>query len=338
VLARPNHRAVLADPLRDPGALSATLFNRDATLADKLRTFLLARRVGRGDPETLLEDDDQTIREGLLARGFSERYVDRFFAPFYGGITLDRSLSTAYGVFAYTFRMFAEGAAAVPADGMGAIPAQLAERAQAAGAAVEMGTEVTALSADDGGATLSVGGETVAADAAVVATDPGTARELAGVEGIPGDGPGCVTQYYALPADRGLDVDGRIVLNTADERPNQVVAHSEVAPEYAPDGRELVSATFLGAPDDGDDDLAAATRAALSSWFPERGFDEMETVHTDRIPTAGFAQAPGFHEELPAPDAPAGPVVLGGECTRWSSIQGALAGGRAAADAAAAYL
>jgi len=111
---------------------------------------------------------------------------------------------------------------------------------------------------------------------------------------------------------------------------------SDVAPEYAPDDRALVNATFVGdaAFDRGDGALAAETRDRLNAWYSERLFDGLELLGTDRIRFAQFAQPPGAHDGLPAVDAPDGPVLLAGEYTEWSSIQGAFESGRRAAAAA----
>ncbi|MFB6075335.1 MAG: NAD(P)/FAD-dependent oxidoreductase [Haloarculaceae archaeon] len=349
-IARPGRRSVLSDPRRDLWGLSSTLFNRDVRTADKLRLYRLQRELRRADPATLLEAGGETIREFLADQGFSTAFVERFAAPFYGGITLDRSLGTDSGVFQYTFKMLVEGATAVPAGGMGAIPAQLRERAAAAGARIETGRRVSDLHASgapegDAGAslgdsdtgsgrqgevTVTVGGEHVTADAAVVATDPRTAADLTGVETSTGR-KGCVTLHAALPSGSAPDVGKRIVLNAAGDRPNQVAHLSAVAPEYAPDGQELFSATFLGERDETDDELFAAVRDAFASWYPEARVAGLEPLAVDRVPFAQFPQPPGFRETLPAVDAPDGPVVLAGDYTRWSSIQGALESGRVAA-------
>ncbi|NIX20089.1 MAG: phytoene dehydrogenase, partial [Actinobacteria bacterium] len=117
-----------------------------------------------------------------------------------------------------------------------------------------------------------------------MATDPRRARELTGVEAIPTEALGCVTQYYALPGDVDLATGGRLLLNAAGAEPNQVADLTAVAPEYGSDGRQLLSATFLD-PEAGDDGaLAARTREALASWYPEQDFGGLEVVATDRIP------------------------------------------------------
>ena len=240
-IARPNHRSTLSDPLRDPGAALPTLFNRDVTLGDKLRVLRLQRDLARRTEREVFAGEDTSIRAFLADYGFSDRFVENFVEPFYGGITLDRSLSSSASVFRYTFKMLSEGDTAVPADGMGAIPEQLAARARAADARLETGTRVEGLE----GTALDLGGETVEVDAVVVATDPRAAERLADVD-TPEGAHGCVTQYVSIATHDALDTGKRILLNSADDRPNTVAPMSAVAPEYAPADRELLSATFLG--------------------------------------------------------------------------------------------
>ncbi|WP_254280215.1 NAD(P)/FAD-dependent oxidoreductase [Haloarcula marina] len=331
-IARPNHRSVLSDPLRKPTAAPQTVFNREVRTADKLRLFRLQRELADRDPEAILDGGGTTIADYLGRKGFSKRFVERFAAPFYGGITLDRSLGTDSAVFEYTYKMLSEGEIFVPADGMQAMPEQLADRAVAAGATIETGRAVTGVRGEGDEATVEVGSETLTADAAVVATDPATATELTAVDGIPTDALGCVTQYFSLPTSMAPKTGKRIVLNAADERPNTVAPLSAVASEYAPEGMELYSATFLGIPEEDDETLASEVREAVGSWYPEASFGDLELLRTDRVPFAQFPQPPGFRDSLPDPDAPAGPVALAGDYTRWSSIQGALESGRVAAD------
>jgi phytoene dehydrogenase-like protein len=336
-IARPGERSALADPLRDPGTALETLFNDEVTLGDKLRLYRLGRELRGRSGEEILRRGGSTIETYLADRGFSDGFVDAFAAPFYGGITLDRSLSTDSAVFEYTFKMLTEGATAVPADGMGAIASQLADRARNAGVTIETGTAVESITASDeagGPVAVEADGETVTADAVVVASDPKTARELTGVEAITTAARSCVTQHVALPSGNRPEMGRRITLNAEDDRPNQVAPMSAVAPEYAPDGQSLYAATFLGEQAADDDALFEEVRSTLADWYPEANFTELELVGTDRIAFAQFDQPPGFRAALPAVDAPDGPVVLAGDYTRWSSIQGALESGQIAAGAA----
>ncbi len=330
VLARPGERTTLADPLRDPQAILPSLLNRDATLGDKLRILKLRRKLARKPLAEIMAADDCSIAEYLTAQGFSERIRKRFFEPFYGGITLDRSLSSSRLVFEYTFKMLSAGNTVVPAEGMEEIPRQLATRAREAGATIETETPVETVSPTQSGFTIETGNETLSADAAIVATDPESARELTGCESIPTEGVGCVTQYFSLPEGQHLNTRRRLVLNTVDGRPNTVAPLSEVAPTYAPEGKQLLSATVLGTPQESDEELAAKVRETLATWYPENSFAELELLETHRIPFAQFAQPPGFTDNLPDVDSPDGAVYLAGEYTEWSSIQGAMASGRRA--------
>ncbi|THE62811.1 NAD(P)/FAD-dependent oxidoreductase [Salinadaptatus halalkaliphilus] len=334
VIAGPNRRSTLGDPLGDPAALPATLASRNATLGDKLRVARLQFELRRRPLETVFDRPDESIAASLRSRGFSERFLSTFVAPFYGGITLDRSLSTSKRVFEYTFGALATGDIAVPAAGMGAIPAQLADHARDVGATLETGATVE--SVVDGGddeVTIETGDGSETVDAVVVATDPPTASRLTDVDAIPTDGRGCVTQYYRLAGDIDLETGRRLLLNAAESGPNHVVPLSQVAPEYVPGDATVLSATYLGIPDADDETLAERTRRTLASWYPEPVVDEFELLHTDRIPFAQFAQPPGIHDRLPDARDPSGAVYLAGDYTRWSSIQGAMASGRDAAQA-----
>jgi len=341
VIARPGERSVLSDPLRDPLSLTDSLFNREVTTTDKLRTLALRQHVGERDEATIFESPDDRIDDYLRDWGFSEKYLDNFVAPFYGGITLDRSLSTSKRVFEYTFKAMSEGLIALPAEGMAAVPEQLAARARESGATIRLDDPVAAVTNDrNGGVTVEAERRTVDADAAVVATDPRTAKRLTGVASVPTAARSSVTLYCALPDGPSLDDARKIHLNAADDRPNAVVPLSAVAPSYAPDDRQLLCATFLGddALDTPDDVLVEATREALAAWYPERRFDGLTSVHTDRIEFAQFAQPPSVHDDLPGVDGPDGPVYLAGDHTAWSSIQGAMRSGREAAVAALSEL
>jgi phytoene dehydrogenase-like protein len=337
-IARPNHRSTLSDPLADPLEALPTLLNDDVRIADLLRLFRLQRALRQRGTDDILsnpnvpeDETEPTMREYLATLGFSTAFVERFAEPFYGGITLDRSLETSSSVFEYTFKALSEGETVVPAEGMGAIPEQLHDRALGAGATVETGVEVTDLVTNDGGVAVATDSGDRSPDAVVVATDPVAAGELTGV-GTPTEPKACTTVHCSLPAHQALDTGSKIVLNAADARPNTVAPMSAAAPEYAPDDRQLLSATFLDVSED-DDELEATVRGALSSWFPENHFGGLEVVGVDRIEFAQFAQPPGFREGLPAVDAPTGPVFLAGDYTEWSSIQGALESGRNAARA-----
>ncbi|GAA0243730.1 NAD(P)/FAD-dependent oxidoreductase [Haladaptatus pallidirubidus] len=331
VLARPGSRSVLSDPLRDPRALFESATNREVSVGDKVRTLRLRQELARKPNREIFDGNDESIEEYLRKRGFSEKFRNRFVGPFYGGITLDGSLSTSKKVFEFTFKMLSTGRTAIPAAGMDAISKQLAEAAREAGATVHLGEDVSAIEPDGDEVNVEVGGETLTADALIVATDPKSARELTGVDSIPTEARSCVTQYFAH--DAPLDAGNRILLNVADDAPNEIVPLSAVAPEYAPDDRELLSATFVGMPEASDDELAEEVEKTLQEWYPERTFPNLELLHTDRIEFAQFAQPPGVFDSLPGNRTAQKSVYLAGDFTEASSLNAAMESGRKAARA-----
>lgn len=170
--------ARVADPIREPRSVPATLRAPIGTLADKARVGVLRQRACAGSLAQLWERPETSSLERLRATGFSERMIATFFRPFLGGIQLDPTLATSSRQLEFVFRMFATGPTSVPAAGIGALPEQLAARLPAG--SLRLGTPVARLG--DGGAVLA-DGEVVAADALVLAVQgPEAARLQPGID------------------------------------------------------------------------------------------------------------------------------------------------------------
>ena len=332
VVCRPNRRGIVADPFRDPRHAVETALSTEITWGDKFELLRLRRALRHRSRATIYEGPDETIASSLRARGFSDRFVESFAAPFYGGITLDRSLETSSRVFQFTFRMLSEGDTVVPAEGMGAIPRQLARRARKQGARIETDTGVEGIDGE-GPVEIELADRTVTAEAVIVAAGPQESARLTGLEEIPTTGRGVHTQYFRLPAGNPLAERKHIHLNAAGAVPNQVVSLSAVAPNYAPDDEALIAASTTMDDVSDPSTLADRTRRVMGEWYPEAAFEEAELIETVSVPFAQYAQPPGIHETLPDVTSPPGQVFLAGDITMDSSINGALRSGRLAAEA-----
>lgn len=120
-------RSVLGDPLREPAELFRTLFSPAGTLWDKWLIFRLTQQLKQLEPAEAFAGFESLPTETYLREfGFSERIIERFFRPFFGGIFLENDLATPAAMFRFVFKMFTEGDAALPAAGIEAIPHQLA--------------------------------------------------------------------------------------------------------------------------------------------------------------------------------------------------------------------
>ncbi len=321
-------KSVLSDPLRDPKALVPSLLSNAATLGDKLRTLNLATKTVGGEISAGAENGgpDSSALEYLRASGLSERYIGSFFRPFYGGIFLNRELSTSARILRFTLRMLATGRTVVPALGMGEIPRQLASRLP--DDAVRLNSPVASLLRDgERVAGVEAGGAEHEADAVVVATEAPAAGRLTG-EAVPEGAVGEACIYYETD---GLVGGKKILLNAEDGAfLNNAVQISNVSEKYAPPGRHLLSAVTLTGLDLPDEDLFRRGIEDLSQWYPGADFRPLAVY---RIPYGQFAQPPGIHSRLPENRTQTPGLVLAGEYTEDASINGSMLSGEKAAEA-----
>ena len=286
------------------------------TMADKIRVGLLRLSLAAVEPVYDARDGEPDTLTWLRARGFSERIIGRFFRPFYGGIFLEDALATSAAMFRFTFGHFARGHAALPAGGMGRIPAYLASLA----GEIRFGDAIVGME----GTTLHhADGTTSRAEAVVVATDGPVAARLLGKPEPAGHAVTCL--YFS--SDAAPWPEALIGLNAGPGPIHNIAALDRVAPGYAPPGRSLLSITVLG--DHEPEAIRPAVLAQLSEWFPGRTFDWLRGY---RIPYALPVLRPGPSEAPPLPHG----VLRAGDDRQHASIEGAVRSGLEAADGVAA--
>ncbi len=316
----------LSDPWRRPDRAWRTLMAGVGTLADRLRVARFRGRVRRGTIEDLFRRPETSAAERLRREGFSRGMVEAFFHPFFGGILLDRSLSASSRMLEFVFRMMAEGDVALPAAGMQAIPEQVAARLPEG--TVRLGARVAAAAPRE---VRLDSGETVAAEAVVVATE---GPEAARLTGLPAPGSLPVTCLY-FAADKAPIEEPLIVLDGDGTGPvNNLCFPSQVAPGYAPPGATLVSASVVGgaAGDAGHQALERAARAQLEAWFGAsvRGWRHLRTLH---VRHAQPEQRPGALEPVERPVRLENGLFVCGDHRDTASLHGALLSGRRVAEA-----
>jgi len=318
----------VADPRRRPGKALATLSAPIGSFVDRLRLARLVVDVVSTPVRDLLRRPDLSTRARLEGCGFTPRMVDLFWRPLFAGIQLDPDLEVSSRRFDVILRMLAVGPTAVPAAGMGAVTAQLADGLPAG--TVQFDARVERL---DGSSVVLADGPTLRPRAVVIATEGPEAHRLAG-DGVPDPGSraaACCWYAGSEPplAGRALALDG-----TGVGPARNVAVLSNVAPSYAPTGRSLVAAAVPG-PDALDPGLTDRVTDQLARWFGSTTAD-WEHLRTDVVPHGQPAQAPPF--------APRQRVDLGGgrfvcgDHRDTASLQGAMFSGGRTAAAVAAYL
>lgn len=342
ILVRGGKRYLLSDPFRDLGALWPSLTNPLATLGDKLRVLSLRAKLATTAIADIWQQPDCTTRTFLERCGFSDEFVRYFFLPFYGGIFLDPDIKTSAQLFQFYFKMLSEGAIVTPQYGLGDISDQLTARLRPE--QVRCQAEVVELVVDrDGGTRDRVAGvkladgETISGDRVVLAADPLTVQRLlephvALDPPIPTTRRSVTCLYFSSTAP--LYSQKYLCLN-ADIQPNSVINNcvqiSNISPTLAPAGQHLLSITVLGLPDASEAELRDCCRQELQAWFPQFDCSTLNYLKQYRIPLAQFDQPPGIRDRLPTPKTPLQGLILAGDYTQQSSIDGAISSGERAA-------
>jgi hypothetical protein len=265
----------------------------------------------------------ETTEDFLKKCGLDPILIERFFRPFFGGIFLDRELTTQAAFFIKRFGYFLLGRAALPAEGMEAIPRQLAGLLKKT--AVHLGAE--AVHIDENGIVLNSGGK-IAPNATVCALDSPSAQKL--FPKIPchkSYSTKCL--YYSIPKTE-IRPFKLIMLGDGTGPINTLSLISAVQPAYSPEDFHLLSASIVDPAWMSKDSLEEDVKEEISHWLkiPKTHFIHLKTYD---IPGA-----------LPMQDHPPplsdyhhprlANVYLAGELVDGASINGALASGRKIAE------
>ncbi len=277
---------------------------------------LLSARDVLAPAAWLRRRSDATTATALADAGLSADLVENVLRPFLSGVFLEDDLETSARFFHLVWRSMLRGTLCLPADGIGAVPAQLAARLP--DGVLRTGARVASLTS--GGVALADGGE-LSARTVVVATGQSAAAGLVPGLDVP-RGRTVTTLYHA--AARSPLAEPTLVVDARRRFLNSCVL-TEVHPGFADDGRALVSTSVLGAPGpaevaDVETALGEAYGTDVSSW---------EAVHRVTVRDALPAMPPPLALTRTTRFGPGRYVC--GDHRATGSLQGALASGTRAA-------
>lgn len=265
------------------------------------------------------QEPDRSLGRSLDEAGLRGPLRTEILEPFLAGVLADASGDSSAEFARRMLHWMALATPGLPAQGMAALPAQLADRLQRP---IEFGVQVQQVTGGDRRAAVRTAAGHWRANAVIVATDAAAAAQLLGLEARPTRG--LATWWFAtetapspLPVLH-LDADrAGPVVNTA------VV--SNAAPSYAPIGRHLVQASALLAGGTPTEDEVRRHAGAIygvdaSGW---------EVIAQHAIPHALPVMRPGSG---PADVALGEGLFVAGDHRQEASIQGALVSGRRAAN------
>lgn len=316
--------ARLSHPLRHPGSVAETLRSGLVRPAD---VTALARWVG----PTLISAQAAkrggvALDEGWDRAGLRGPLRDAVLEPFLSGVIADDRQETSDAFVRLLVRSFALGRPGVPAAGIGALPAHLADSARRAGAGIRLSHRVVSTRHRARGWHVGIEGhQAVTARTVIIATglEPALDVPLPRRRGLQ-------TWWFAAEkapsADAALRVDGRRrgpIANTA--------VMTNTAPTYAPRGHHLIQATCVMPTETSEDGI----RRQLSEIW-DADTRPWRLLRRDDIAAALPAQDPPLRLRRPV-RLDDGRYVAG-DHRDTASIQGALVSGQRAAEAVLADL
>ncbi len=260
VIRRPDGFTVLPDPFKNPAALLPALTAPVGSLADKLRTLRLSLECDDLDDREVFHYAGTDTLTFLRDYGFSEKMIDLFFRPFFGGVFLENDLATSSNFFRFVFKNFYAGDVVLPAEGIAEIPAQI--QAMLPAGTVQTGSRVARV---EGSTVYLANGQSLQADSVVLATDARAADALLGLTEKRSFQRTTCTYFAAerSPLDRKL-----IVINP--DRTSVVhnlCVPTDIAPAYSTTGQALISVSTQGLESVDEKALAEKIKRELSGWF-----------------------------------------------------------------------
>ena len=319
----------MADPKREPTWAVDSLLAPVGKISAKLKFARYA--LGLVLSKTSSNTYDQRTDAFLRAK-FGTKLTEQLLRPFLAGVFLEGELATSKRFFDITLKSFVSGTPGVPRDGMQAIPTQLA--AQLPQGSINFGVTATAVAqtmvrTDQGD---------IRTRSVVIATNARSAAILIPSLKVPASN--SVTTWYHLADCSGSELtDGKSTLvvdgkkfNGTHNDPSRPLVNTVVmsnnAPSYASQNRTLISSSALGVHHSVEAELQV--RSHLASLYG--------------VPTGGWAHVATYPipDALPMMSAPhdisqdvrlSQGVYLCGDYRQVSSIDGALASGRRAAEA-----
>ena len=309
-----RHR--LMDVFRRPLSVFTSAFSPIGNIIDKALVAKLRFSLQFSSVEEIQQREDLSTEIYLKQFGFSDAMINHFFRSFYGGIFLENELRTSSRMFEFTFKMFTEGSATLPARGMEEIPRQLAARLP--DGTLRCNTIVSEINAHE--VTLSTG-EKLSSDQLVLAVPSDAAQKLLPSLDLTIMKWRSVTNCYFAAPDSPLNEAIIALSGDPDSLINNVSVPSDLSSQYAPEGQSLVSVSILGLHD--EPDFLSKVLSELTKWYGDQ-VTSWRHLRTDRIERA-------LPEQTPATKPPAeraGGIYLCSDQHTTSSIEGAIISGQ----------
>lgn len=180
------------DPLRNPSLLFPTFFSKIGSLSDKIKIAKLNFKLQKKTIDSIFKEKETSTLNYLTNCGFSSMVIDNFFKPFFSGIFLETELDTSSRMFEFVFKMFGDGLAVIPKNGMQEIVNQLKYKLKIT--TIRFNSTVTSIKNKE--IHLS-NGEILQSDYTIIATEPNEIIENLNNQKISWNS--CQNLYFSTP-------------------------------------------------------------------------------------------------------------------------------------------
>jgi phytoene dehydrogenase-like protein len=315
-----NDFSVLGNPFKEPAKIWSSLTSNVGTFADKLRVLRLILDNYNVQEEAFDKNGISTINY-LKNYGFSDKMIEQFFKPFFGGVFLENELTTSSNFFRYIFGKFYEGDAVIPAKGIEQISKQI-EKMLYFGT-VKLNTKVVEIY---GNRVYLENGDRLYGEKIILATDGFHADQLLG-KNTQRKFNSTTCTYFS--ADRSPLKEKMLVLNP---NRNSVVHNlcvpSDIAPYYAPIGKSLISVSTQGFEPNNENELTQNIKRELMDWYGKE-VEEWQHLKTYHIPMA----LPNFDKSQVDKNLKISDILYQcGDANAYPSLNAAMATGRKVAE------
>jgi len=251
----------MENPFRNKMAYLTMAFSSVGTLSDKLKIRKFANELAEIPDDEFFKMQATDTLAFLRNYGWSEKIINNFFKPFYGGVFLENNLVTSSNFFQFTFKQFFMGDAAIPANGIQAIPEQIAEMLPRN--CIRKNAHVKGF---EGNQIFLDGGEVITADRIVVATDPNTSDKLLGETSQRTYNITTCTYFSAETSP--LKGQKFIALNPSRRGAvHNICVPSDISSHYANAGKSLISVSTHGVDKLDEITLTNTIKRELFDWF-----------------------------------------------------------------------
>ena len=305
---------VIGDPLRNLRLLFPTVFAGIGSVADKLKVLKLNATLKKKSIEAIFNSPETSTLDYLKGLGFSDKIIARFFQPFFAGIFLETDLHTSSRMFEFVYKMFGEGYATIPKDGIGAIGEQL--KAKLVQTTFKFGEKATAVT--DATITLQ-GGETIAHQGVIITSN--ASDLIANLKGQDASWKSCMCLYFEVDSTT-IPKETIALIADPNKRANNLYAYTDQK------GRQILSVTSLN--------YQGLDEAKLTAEIEQEVRDYCQPKHLKHIANFNIKRAlPDLtnlkHTSEPSASQLTDNLFLAGDALFNGSLNAAMESGRLAA-------